>query len=121
MSLSLISNKMEAVDQFRENVIISFDNVRRDIRNLQERYDILERKHKRVLLILRQSQEENEDFRLILNRLSRPRLEKIIYIGSKDSNKYHIRKCPYAQNIKRSRSIIFSNKPIKRTACRCVN
>ena len=107
--------------QIEENIIKSFNGVKYDLASI----------HTKIYEIMHKNEELERTVFILQNQLRTPTIiktkaksKKTRYVGTKESNKYHLEACPFAKNIKKKSKITFSTKKIAEKKgykpCKCL-
>ncbi|MDA1197410.1 MAG: hypothetical protein O2779_05640 [Nanoarchaeota archaeon] len=109
------------MNQQEHNTIISFQRARADIMKLKEEIYALQHQQSSIVATISVLQEHNT---ILIERLKAPQKVtlnapvakktngngKKTFVASKTATKFHIKNCPFAQNIKPKSNIIFKTK-----------
>ncbi len=109
--------------QIEQNIIKSFNGVKYDLASI----------HTKIYELAHKNEELERTIFILQNQLRTPTIiktkvktkaKKIKYVGTKESNKYHLEACPFAKNIKKKSKITFSTKKIAEKKgykpCKCL-
>jgi len=137
------------MSSIENNVIRSFEFVRKDVMNLQSQIDALSEAQDKILDLVRQLRLYETELQARISRLElasreqkpekqaspdKPTEVRVVkvsqkrtpkhYLGTKDGKLFHIESCPFAQNIKPKNRVKFKSK-VKALnqglkPCRCV-
>lgn len=100
-------------NQLEINVLHSFRRAKKDIMALQQQLLELSKKQEEIVEIVANNNRPRTNTvtkTRVITKTAKSKPRKITYIAAKTGKKFHIKDCPFAQNIQPKHEVVFKSK-----------